>query len=185
MKRGTDYFEAALREDDRRQGQRAWLDEIISRLTGSLVFIRRESQYWNHPKLPPIFRSQGYSVCCQTKDHYGFPLYIMISRSHTTKLLGLDDLLDELRSSEMVIPFKNFGEYFSRSRAVRHGVKVGPGTYATIKFGEWWYMISQSGFQKPYFRLTSARLPTGHDVQDLNFNFDEIRAKIMAVKKRK
>jgi len=155
MPKGTDYYEAALREDEKRRTQRTWLEEVAGRLSDYPVLECEARPYWNR------FGCQGYYACYQTKDRWGYPLWLMISRSHTSTLLTLDELLDDLRSSEITIPFEEFGEYPSRARAQSLGAKIGPGTYATIRFGRRWYMISRSGKPKPYFKLfeISQRVP--------------------------
>lgn len=153
MRRKTDIYEAALREDERRLWQQTWLEEIIERLSGSPIL--KCGEYWNRDGV------QGYYACYQMSDRYGYPLYIMISRSHTNKSMRLEEIIEDLRSSNIAIPFEKFGEYPSRARVAKGGAHIDAGTYATIKFGKRWYMISKSGRYRPqqHFQLREKLQP--------------------------
>ena len=150
MKADSDYYEAALRSAP--DEQRLWLEDVINRLTGRPVFKCHEIKYWNHPELPESLRAQGYYVCYQSADRAGYPLYIMSSRSHTSEPLKLEEIVDDLRSTEIVLPFERFGEYYAKRKQRR-----GPGKYATIRFGARWYMLSVCGSMKPYYKLVETK----------------------------
>jgi hypothetical protein len=155
MKPTTDIFEAELRAAFSNDEQRRWLTDVVNRLSGRPVSKCQEVKYWNHPELQEHLRVEGYSCCYQTSDRAGYPLYVMLSRSHTVEPIALAQIIDELSSDEIVHPFEKFGDYYverSRSR--------GPGKYATIRFGSRWYMVSVCGQFKPHFRLVEARRPT-------------------------
>ena len=143
-----DYLATTYRHECDQSEQSRWLTEVADRLATCRTFKCREIQYWNHPDLPEHLRAQGYYVCYQTSDHYGYPLYMMISRSHTNECIELEQIIRELRSTDIVFPFKSFGEYYAR-----RSVKRGPGKYSTIKFDARWYMISVCGTMKPYYKL--------------------------------
>ena len=144
----VDYYEAELRRGFNNDEQRLWLADVVNRLSDRPVWKCQEIQYWNHPELPEPMRAQGYYACLQSADRNGYPLFIMISRSHTTNKVSLAQIVDELSSQDIVFPFAKFGEYYARRSSSR-----GPGKYATIKFGSRWYMISVCGQPKPYYRL--------------------------------
>jgi hypothetical protein len=144
-----DYYEAALRNAYAKDEQRLWLEDIVNRLSGCRVWKYPDVMYWNHPELPEHLRSKGYSVCFQSADRDGHPLYVMVSRSHTDTPVSLQRIIDDLCSKEIVLPFVRFGEYYAQPSKRR-----GPGKHATIKFGSRWYMLSVSGRPKPYYRLT-------------------------------
>ena len=78
----------------------------------------------------------------------------MISRSHTSAPVSLEQIIEELSSNDVVFPFAKFGEYYAQRKRRR-----GPGTYATIEFRTHWYMISVCGQLKPYYRLTKPEQP--------------------------
>ena len=128
--------------------QRLWLDDVVTRLCGQPVWKCNDLQYWNHPELPEQARVQGYYVCYQTADRAGYPLYVMISRSQTNDLIHLEEVINDLRSAKVVFPFSTFGEYYAQ-RSKRRG----PGTYATIRFGSRWYMLSVCGQLTPFHKF--------------------------------
>jgi hypothetical protein len=143
-----DDLAIARREEWDGSEQTRWLADIVDRLATCRTFKCREIQYWNHPDLPAHLRVPGYYVCYQASDHYGFPLYVMISRSDTNECIELEQIVRELRSPEVIFPFSAFGEYYAK-----RSVKRGPGTYSTIKFGNRWYMISVCGMLRPFHTL--------------------------------
>jgi hypothetical protein len=143
-------LESALRIQYSNDEQEHWLADIVDRLASCRTFKCRELKYWNHPYLPArLTRVQGYYVCYQVSDRYGVPQYVMIPRSNTDEFIELKQIVEELSSGAVILPFSTFGEY----HAVRT-TKRGPGTCATIKCAEEWYMISVCGVLKPYHRLS-------------------------------
>ena len=150
---GYDY-EAELRRPDREKEQRIWLADLVDRLSGCRVAKCRELHYWNHPELEPHLRVEGYYCCYQFIDHSGYPQYAMIGRSRTSELLDLEQIIDELRSEELVFPFERFGEYYPQRKR-----KTEPGECATVRFGSRWYMLSVCGQLRPYFKLVANRQP--------------------------
>ena len=171
-----DYYEAALRSEYARDGERLWLEDVINRLSNCRVWKYPDVIYWNHPELPKEFRAKGYSVCFQTTEQDGHPRYVMVSRSHTDVPVSLQTIIDDLTSDEIVLPFAKFGEYPTKPSKRR-----GPGTHATIKFWARWYMLSVSGLPRPYYRLTkprkSADSTTFQSCEDLRKRQQALRAK--------
>ena len=179
----TDCYEAALRDAFTKDEQRLWLIEIVNRLSGRPVRKCHEVLYWNHPGLPEHLRVQGYYACYQSVDRNGYPIYLMIGRSHTNEHLNLDQIIDDLGSSTIVFPFEKFGDYYAqRSRR-------GPGKHATIKFGNIWYMLSVCGHLKPHYRLVrresviaSKSVPFEPEI---TFDLGKLRESILAVKSKR
>jgi hypothetical protein len=142
-------LESALRIEYSKDEQKRWLADIVDRLATCRTFKCRELKYWNHPDLPADLRVQGYYVCYQVTDRYGMPQYVMISRSNTAEFIELGQIVDELSSGDVNLPFSAFGDYYAARTTKRS-----PGTYATIKYADRWYMISVCGVLKPYHRLS-------------------------------
>jgi len=143
-----DFYEAALRSEHQKNKHRLWLADVVNRLSGRYVSKCAELTYWNHPGLPQHLRAEGYYVCFQTEDRSGHPIYVMISRSHTSEQIDVKQIAKEFDSEEVVFPFEKFGEYYAQRKRRR-----GPGIYATIKIGPRWYMLSVCGQLKPHYRL--------------------------------
>ncbi len=147
MSTDANFYDFVVRNSYHKDEQRLWLEDVINRLADRPVLKCHEKGYWNHPELPDSLRKKGYYVCYQSSDRVGYSLYLMISRSHTDELITLERILDDLRSKEIVFPFEKFGEYYAQQD------RRAPGTYATIRFGMRWYMLSKCGFMKPYYKL--------------------------------
>jgi len=144
MSTDANFYEAVIGNANQRDEQRLWLEDVINRLTGRPVWKCHEVQYWNHPELPKSLRKQGYYVYYQSSDQTGHPIFLMFSRSDTDELLTLERILDDLRSGEIAFPFEKFGAYYAQPKR-----RCGPGTYATIRFGTRWYMLSRCGSMNP------------------------------------
>lgn len=171
MKSTGDYYEAELRSAYCKDEQRRWLDDLVDRLSACGIAKCNEGQYWNHPQLPPHLRVEGYYCCYQLTDRTGHPQYAMISRSKTSNLLDLKQIIEDLGSQEIAYPFEKFGDYFAQPRHSR-----GPGKFATIRFGLRWYMLSVCGQFKPYFKLVSER----HTVPKRPLSLHELKERLVA-----
>jgi hypothetical protein len=77
--------------------------------------------------------------------------YLMISRSHTDYKLTKQQIASELRSNEIEVRTEWYGKY--------HLHLFVPGTYVTVRYGNLWYMLSESGIPEPYqkWRITGFR----------------------------
>jgi len=133
--------------------QREWLIEFVNRLSVNRLCEHPGHAYWNHPDLPESARVQGFSLSYQSSDRYGHTIHLMISRSNTDHTLTLSEILGDLTSRLIEVPFK-FGQY--------HKHLPDPGTYATIRFGTRWYMLSRSGIRRPYHTLIKTSKPSAN-----------------------
>ena len=171
-----DQYEAALRRLQQ-SDERLWLNDVINRLEGRPVWKCHEVQYWNHPELPEHLQREGYYVCYQSADRAGYPLYVMISRSHTNEALTLENIVENLRSSDIVLPFEKFGDYYAKKSTRR-----GPGKHATIRFGKRCYMLSICGTFKPYYNLVVETKP---EVRTPALTYDDLKKRMLDLRAKR
>ena len=90
----------------------------------------------------------GFYICYK---YFGlkFDRYLMTSRSHTDFNPSKKQIINELRSEEVEVRPEWCGKYHEHLRV--------PGSYATVRYGDIWYILSESGIPEPFKKWPGAQ----------------------------